>query len=78
MAHAANQVRTQEGSCGLETLAQCSHQETSVGRLCHGVERARITFEIAPDRAQWGIEIAADWPDESAGQISPAHEPARF
>src|SRR5262249_52338450 len=23
-----------------------------------GVERARITFEVAPDRAQWGIEIA--------------------
>ncbi|MGB6288107.1 MAG: DUF1326 domain-containing protein, partial [Xanthobacteraceae bacterium] len=27
-------------------------------RQSRGVERARITFEIAPDRAQWGIEIA--------------------
>jgi hypothetical protein len=28
------------------------------GRHVRGVERARITFEIAPDRAQWGAEIA--------------------
>jgi hypothetical protein len=28
------------------------------GRQSRGVERARITFEIAPDRAQWGTEIA--------------------
>jgi hypothetical protein len=28
------------------------------GRQIRGVERARITFEIAPDRAQWGTEIA--------------------
>jgi hypothetical protein len=28
------------------------------GRHLRGVERARITFEIAPDRAHWGAEIA--------------------
>jgi len=28
------------------------------GRQVRGVERARITFEIAPDRAHWGAEIA--------------------
>src|SRR5215467_15693866 len=28
------------------------------GRQLRGVERARITFEIAPDRAHWGAEIA--------------------
>ena len=27
------------------------------GRQLRGVERARITFEIAPDLAQWGTEI---------------------
>ena len=27
------------------------------GRELRGVERARITFEIAPDRAHWGVEI---------------------
>jgi hypothetical protein len=28
------------------------------GREGRGVERAGITFEIAPDRAQWGVDIA--------------------
>src|SRR6516162_6474485 len=28
------------------------------GREFRGAERARITFEVAPDRAQWGTEIA--------------------
>jgi hypothetical protein len=28
------------------------------GRNVRGVERAQIEFEIAPDRAQWGMEIA--------------------
>ena len=28
------------------------------GREIRGVERAQITFEIAPDRARWGTEIA--------------------
>jgi len=55
------------------------------GRQLRGVERARITFEIAPDRAQWGTEIAGkvkawgqslDRPDEPAGKISAAHERA--
>ena len=28
------------------------------GRQTRGVERAKITFEIAPDQAHWGVEIA--------------------
>jgi hypothetical protein len=28
------------------------------GRQVRGIQRARITFEIAPDRAHWGTEIA--------------------
>jgi len=28
------------------------------GREFRGAERARITYEVAPDRAQWGTEIA--------------------
>jgi hypothetical protein len=28
------------------------------GRQIRGVERARITFEIGPDRVDWGTEIA--------------------
>jgi hypothetical protein len=30
----------------------------SGGRQTRGVERAKITFEIAPDQAHWGVEIA--------------------
>ena len=42
---------------------------------------ARITFEIASDRAQWGTEIAGlgqslDRPDKPARKISAAHERA--
>jgi hypothetical protein len=35
------------------------------GRQVRGVERARIRFEIAPDRSQWGTEIVGRvkaWP----------------
>ena len=28
------------------------------GRQLRSVERAKVTFEIAPDRAHWGVEIA--------------------
>ena len=55
------------------------------GRKVRGVERAQITFEIAPDRAKWGTENrrqsdglghSPDRPNEPAGKISAAHEPA--
>src|SRR5580658_7256775 len=32
------------------------------GRQVRGVERARISFEIAPDRSHWGTEIAGKGP----------------
>jgi hypothetical protein len=44
------------------------------GRQLRGVERARITFEIAPDRAQWGTEIAGKvkaWAKALTGPTSP-------
>ena len=55
------------------------------GRQIRGVERAHITFEIAPDHAHWGAEIAgkvkawahaADRTDEPAREISAADQPA--
>ena len=44
------------------------------GRQLRGVERARITFEIASDRAQWGTEIADKvkaWAKALTGPTSP-------
>jgi len=44
------------------------------GRQLRGVERARITFEIAPDRALWGTEIAGKvkaWAKALTGPTSP-------
>jgi hypothetical protein len=38
------------------------------------VERARITFEIAPDRSRWGTEIAGKvkaWAEALTGPTSP-------
>jgi hypothetical protein len=55
------------------------------GRQSRGVERARITFEIAPgsmgNRDRWqseGMGQGADWPNKPTGKLSAAHEPARF
>ena len=44
------------------------------GREMRGVERAKITFEIAPDRARWGTEIAGKvkaWAKALTGPTSP-------
>ena len=44
------------------------------GRQLRGVQRARITFEIASDRAQWGTEIAGKvkaWAKALTGPTSP-------
>jgi len=44
------------------------------GRRLLGVERARITFDIAPDRAHWGAEIAGKvkaWAKALTGPTSP-------
>ena len=43
------------------------------GRQVRGVERARITFEVAPDRANWGTEIAGKVRAWSQAQIGRAH-----
>jgi len=42
-------------------------------RQIRGVERARITFEIGPDRAHWGTEIAGKvktWAEALTGPTS--------
>lgn len=44
------------------------------GRQLRGAERARIAFEIAPDRAHWGTEIAGKvkaWAKALTGPTSP-------
>jgi len=44
------------------------------GRQLLGVERARITFEIAPDLGYWGAEIAGKvkaWAEALTGPTSP-------
>jgi hypothetical protein len=44
------------------------------GREFRGAERARITYEVAPDRAQWGTEIAGKvkaWAKALTGPTSP-------
>ena len=44
------------------------------GRQIRGVERAKISFEIAPDRSRWGAEIAGKvkaWAEAITGPTSP-------
>jgi hypothetical protein len=57
------------------------------GRQVRGVERARIAFEIAPDRATLGsgdrqegqgLGKSVDGTDKPAGKVSAAHERARL
>jgi hypothetical protein len=44
------------------------------GRQSRGVERAKITYEIAPDLAHWGVEIVGKvkaWAKAISGPTSP-------
>jgi hypothetical protein len=48
------------------------------GRQVRGVERARITFEIAPDRARWGAEIAGKVKAWAAALTGPTSLPGKY
>ena len=48
------------------------------GRQVRGVERARITFEIAPDRAHWGAEIAGKVKAWAKALTGPTSLPGKY
>ncbi|HEY7365529.1 MAG TPA: DUF1326 domain-containing protein [Methylomirabilota bacterium] len=48
------------------------------GRQLRGVERARITFEIAPDRAHWGAEIAGKVKAWAKALTGPTSLPGKY
>jgi hypothetical protein len=48
------------------------------GRQVRGVERARITFEIAPDRAHWGMEIIGEVKAWAKALTGPTSLPGKY
>ena len=48
------------------------------GRQVRGVERARITFEIAPDYAHWGVEIVGKVKAWAKALTGPTSLPGRY
>jgi hypothetical protein len=48
------------------------------GRQLRGVERAQITFEIAPDRARWGTEIAGKVKAWAKALTGPTSLPGKY
>ncbi len=48
------------------------------GRQVRAVERARITFEIAPDRAHWGLEIAGKVKAWAKALTGPTSVPGKY
>ena len=48
------------------------------GRQLRGVERARITFEIAPDLSSWGVEIAGKVKAWAKAITGPTSLPGKF
>jgi len=48
------------------------------GRQARGVERARITFDIAPDRAHWGAEIAGKVKAWAKALTGPTSLPGKY
>ena len=48
------------------------------GRQIRGVERARIIFEIAPDRAQWGTEIVGKVKAWAKALTGPTSLPGKY
>ena len=48
------------------------------GRQVQGIERARITFDIAPDRAHWGAEIAGKVTAWAKALVGPTSIPGKF
>jgi hypothetical protein len=53
----------------------------SRGREDLGIERAAITFEIAPDQSRWGVDIPGmvkAWAEALSGPTSAPGEPPRM
>jgi hypothetical protein len=50
----------------------------SGGRQSLGVERAKITFEIAPDQAHWGVEIAGKVKAWAKVLLGPTSTPGNY
>ena len=50
----------------------------SGGRQARGVERAKITFEIAPDQAHWGVEIAGKVKAWANALFGPTSAPGQY
>ena len=48
------------------------------GRQTRGVERAKITFEIAPDQAHWGVEIAGKVKAWAKALFGPTSAPGKY
>jgi hypothetical protein len=48
------------------------------GRKLLGIERAHITFEIAPDRAHWGTEVAGKFRAWARALTGPTSPPGKF
>ena len=48
------------------------------GRQARGVERAKINFEIAPDQAHWGVEIAGKVKAWAKALLGPTSTPGNF
>ena len=48
------------------------------GRQLVGVERARITFEVAPDRAYWGAEIVGKVKAWAKALTGPTSLPGKY
>jgi hypothetical protein len=48
------------------------------GRQVRGVERAQITFQIAPDRAKWGTEIAGKVKAWATALTGPTSLPGKY
>ena len=48
------------------------------GRQVRGIERARITFEIAPDLGHWGVEIAGKVKAWAKALTGPTSNPGKY
>ena len=50
----------------------------AAGRQLIGVERAKITWEIAPDRGSWGCEIAGKVKAWAKALVGPTSNPGKY
>ena len=50
----------------------------SQGRQARGIERARISFEIAPDHSQWGMEISGKVKACAKALTGPTSKPGQY